>query len=257
MNQKQMMEIALAQSAADLGCDPSDFLKSENIVIPSARTAGARAYLKQPNPCHIVSYGNGAAAAADAAICGEIQGFLNRIHPVTRCFCTPYLTELDAILSQHGCKTGYLSEYWLPDLSRLHALPCSYSLRVLHHDDFAELYLPEWSNALCADRAELDVLGIGAYDADGKLIGLAGCSADCELMWQIGIDVLPSYRQKGVAAALTSRLALEILSRDRVPFYCCAWSNLPSAKNAVRSGFTPAWVELDARRIESSCGNNG
>lgn len=44
-------------------------------------------------------------------------------------------------------------------------------------------------------RKEKDVLGVGAYD-DGRLIALAGCSADCETMWQIGIDVLPPYRKR-------------------------------------------------------------
>lgn len=48
------------------------------------------------------------------------------------------------------------------------------------------LYLPEWSNALCSDRKNLDVLGVGAYDKD-KLIGVAACSADCDDMWQIGL----------------------------------------------------------------------
>ena len=84
----------------------------------------------------------------------------------------------------------------------------------------------------------------------GKLIGLAACSADCPEMWQIGIDVLPEYRRKGIAAALTSRLAVEILNRDKVPFYCCAWCNLPSARNAVKSGFRPAWTEMQADALE-------
>ena len=44
------------------------------------------------------------------------------------------------------------------------------------------------------------MLAVGAYD-NGKLIGLAGCSADCEMMYQIGVDVLPEYRRKGLAAA--------------------------------------------------------
>ena len=87
------------------------------------------------------------------------------------------------------------------------------------------------------------MLGVGAW-VDGALAGLAGCSADCESMWQIGVDVLPEYRKKGVASALTSRLALEIMQRGKVPFYCSAWSNLPSVRNAVKSGFIPAWVEL-------------
>ena len=105
------------------------------------------------------------------------------------------------------------------------------------------LYLPEWNNALCSDRKHLDVLGMGAYD-NGRLVGFAACSADCEEMWQIGIDVLPEYRQKGIASALTSRLTREILERGKVPFYCSAWSNIRSARNAGKSGFIPAWVEM-------------
>jgi predicted GNAT family acetyltransferase len=98
-------------------------------------------------------------------------------------------------------------------------------------------------------------LGVGAYDA-GKLIALAACSADCDTMWQIGIDVLPEYRRKGIASALTSRLAVEILERGKVPFYCCAWSNIGSARNAIRSGFRPAWVEMTMKSIEFVNGMN-
>ena len=112
--------------------------------------------------------------------------------------------------------------------------------------DFADLYLPQWSNALCEKRNHLDVLGVGAYD-NGKLIGLAGCSADCEMMYQIGVDVLPKYCRQGVASAVTSRLALEVLTLDKVPFYCAAWCNIKSVRNAIRSGFRPAWVEITAK----------
>lgn len=66
-------------------------------------------------------------------------------------------------------------------------------------------------------------------------------------MWQIGIDVLHEYRCKGIAAALTSELALEILKRDKVPFYCAAWSNIKSVRNAIKSGFRPAWIEMTAK----------
>ena len=91
-----------------------------------------------------------------------------------------------------------------------------------------------------------DVLAVGAYDG-ARLVGLAGCSADCESMWQIGVDVLPGYRRRGVAAALTSRLAAETLARGKVPFYCAAWSNIKSVRNAVKCGFVPAWAELTAK----------
>ena len=94
----------------------------------------------------------------------------------------------------------------------------------------------------------MDVLAVGAYD-QGKLIALAGCSADCDRMYQIGVDVLPEYRRQGVASAVTSRLALEVLALGKVPFYCAAWCNIKSVRNAIRCGFRPAWVELTAREI--------
>lgn len=53
-----------------------------------------------------------------------------------------------------------------------------------------------------------------------------------------------------MAAALTSTLALEIIERGKVPFYCCAWSNIKSARNAIKSGFRPAWVELTVKEKE-------
>ena len=114
------------------------------------------------------------------------------------------------------------------------------------HLEISDYYLPQWSNALCEKRKHLDVLAVGAFDGD-TLIGLAGCSADCETMYQIGIDVLPAYRRQGVASALTARLALETLKLGKVPFYCAAWSNLKSVRNAIRSGFRPAWVVLTAK----------
>ena len=66
-------------------------------------------------------------------------------------------------------------------------------------------------------------------------------------MYQIGVDVLPAYRQKGIASALTSRLARAVLDLGKLPFYCAAWSNLRSVKNALKCGFTPAWVELTVK----------
>ena len=93
---------------------------------------------------------------------------------------------------------------------------------------------------------QLDVLGVGAYDGD-TLVGLAGCSADCRDMWQIGVDVLPEYRRQGIASVLTSTLMREILNRNKVPFYCTAWSNVRSVRNAIKCGFVPAWVEMTAK----------
>ena len=36
----------------------------------------------------------------------------------------------------------------------------------------------------------------------------------------------------------------DLTSRDIVPFYCCAWANIKSVRNAIKSGFVPAWVQM-------------
>ena len=55
---------------------------------------------------------------------------------------------------------------------------------------------------------------------------------------------MPEVRRQGIATALTGKLAIEILAKGKVPFYCCAWSNIKSVRNAIKSGFRPAWVEM-------------
>ena len=254
MTNQEILKIAMAQSAVDLCAEPADFEKSENVVVTSRESDGARRYLKLPFSCQLVSYGNNVVASVSPEFREITENYINK-YPVEHLFETPHLYVLNEALMAKGQKICFMAEYFLPDVNILRPLDCSYELRVLEQTDFAELYLPEWSNALCKDRKHLDVLGVGAYD-NRRLIGLAGCSADCDTMWQIGIDVLPEYRRQGIASALTSRLAIEILKRGKVPFYCAAWCNVKSVRNAIKSGFRPAWVEMTAKSCEMVDGMN-
>ena len=245
MTNGEIMHIALRQSALEFDCEPSDFLSGQPKVTISRPHPKARKYLPLPFDCDMVSYGSNVVAQCSGEIAPIALEYLTR-YPAEHALETPHLQRLDEILAPYGLQVCFMAEYFLPDVDALRELPCGYPLRILHQPDFAGLYKPEWSNALCEARKELDVLGVGAFDGD-TMVGFAACSADCEDMWQIGVDVLPSYRRQGIAAALTSRLALEILKRDKVPFYCAAWCNLKSVRNALKCGFRPAWVEVTAR----------
>lgn len=248
MNQNDIWRIAMRQSAIDYNCKPEDFRSDTPVTVFSAQHPDARRYLQLPFDCSLCSYGSNVVASTNETLQSDVRAYLQRF-PAEHCFETPNMHVLDDILRPHGLRVCFMAEYFLPDLSALKPLSCPYETRVLHQSDFANLYKPEWSNALCEKRKHLDVLGVGAYDK-GKLIGLVGCSADCEDMWQIGIDVLPAYRRQGVASALTSRLALEILKLGKVPFYCAAWCNVKSVRNAIKCGFRPAWVEMTAKSME-------
>lgn len=247
-------QIALQQSAIDANCEPEDFTRSENVVVISKENAFARKYLKLPHVCNLISYGDNIVATISEEYRNIVTEYINK-YSVEHCFETPNMHILNDAFQKSGFRVCFMAEYFLPDVQILKPLPCEYELKLLDSKDFKDLYISEWSNALCEDRKELDVLGVGAYD-NGKLIGLAACSADCDTMWQIGVDVLPKYRKKGIASALTSELTIEILKRDKVPFYCCAWSNVKSVRNAIKSGFRPAWVEMTVKPVEFVDGMN-
>lgn len=242
MTNLELRRVAMRQSAVDLSCQPEDFCAANPVVVHSRPLTGARRYLTLPFFCQLVTYGGNVVASVAPCMESFILQYLRSRRP-EQCFEPPAIHELTAEAAKHGKVVGVMTEYFLPDVARLHPLPCPYEIRVLHPEDFIPLYIPQWSNALCEKRRHLDVLGAGAYDGN-TLVGLAGCSADCDDMWQIGIDVLPQYRRQGIATALTSRLACEILARGKVPFYCAAWANIPSVRNAIASGFLPSWAEL-------------
>lgn len=248
MTNDEILKIALQQSAYDCNCSPQDFLSSKNKIVLSKPNDKARVYVPLPLECDLVSYGNNIVAQVSSRLKKPVAEYIAQF-PLEHCFETPNIHVLDEKLAEFGYKTCFMAEYFLPDITQSQAIECAYELRVLYPEDFSKFYKPKWANALCKDRKELDVLAVGAFDK-GKLIGLAGASKDCEMMYQIGVDVLPAYRRNGVASAVTSRLALEILNLGKVPFYCAAWSNIKSVRNAIKSGFRPAWVELTARSFE-------
>ena len=80
------------------------------------------------------------------------------------------------------------------------------------------------------------VLGHG--DAIVAMAG-TGTWAACPKLWAIGIDVLPEYRNNGLAEYLVNALAIEILKRESIPFYGTNSSNIASQKVAHRAGFMP------------------
>ena len=86
---------------------------------------------------------------------------------------------------------------------------------------------------------------------DGDIImGMAGCSEDAPHWQQIGIDVLPEYRSRGIGSYLVTLLKNKIIEMGDVPFYGTAAANIKSQNIALNSGFRSAWVETDATKID-------
>ncbi len=254
MRNKDIIKIAMQQSAIDSNCSMDDFMETDNKIVLSEKNPNARKYLKLPFHCDLTSYGNNIVASVSEELKEIVEKYIEK-YPIEHCFETPNLLVLIEKLKPFDLNVCFMAEYFLPDMNSLKRLSCGYETKLMHPEELSQYYLPEWNNALTQSDPQRDKLAVGAFD-NGKLIGLAACSADCDTLWQIGIDVLPEYRKLGIASSLTSNLAIELLEREIVPFYCCAWSNLKSVRNAIKSGFRPAWVQATVKENQFIAGMN-
>ena len=246
MDNAKILQIAMQQQAIDYNCIPEDFCSSENKVVISKENPKARAYLTLPFFCALTSFGNNIVASVHADIAEFVSEYI-KDKKIEECFVAPDIFTLNDELRKHNVEFSFCAQRALPDVNVIKPIPCDYELKILHPDDYSELYSkPEWSNAVGSGRhRHLDRIAVAAYGGQ-KLIGFAGSGASCENMWQIGVDVLPDYRRKGIGSALISRLALEILDMGIVPFAGNRWANIRSIKTQFSCGFKPAWVEMFA-----------
>lgn len=251
MNNKDIMKIALEQSARDYGITVNDLSEgSYTMSKPCEVSSDARNYLKNKPYCNFIYYGRSLAAVVDE----EMQAFVGKYLDIYKdhlysCFDTPQITALNNALEKKGKCIAHIAQSFLPDLDYLPDLNSEIETKIFVNDEIIDLYADKrFTMALDYKRTgrRVDVIAIAAY-VDGQIAGIAGATNDCETMWQIGIDVLEEFRHQKIASTLTYLLSQEILNRGIVPFYCCAWSNLASKNTARKAGFKDAWIELTAK----------
>lgn len=230
-NKQKLLEAVRFQLAVDMNCNEQDFLKDGIIFCEAKINEGRRMFERQSPYLEAATMGKGIVVSADLDI-------LERIKPVLEdksrddLFSAPFLY-------------GH-SLYYIPDCKRMRKLPLpeGFTLHVKEGNEIHKLYeFPGFYNAIQYDKnhPRPDVLAIYAMKGN-EIAGVAGASIDSKTMWQIGIDVVPSFRNYGLAACLVSNLAVMIMERGIVPYYGTASSNIPSQAVAYRSGFIPAWM---------------
>lgn len=233
MTNAKMAGLAKIQLALDMNCQTRDFDgDADSFVFVLAReNLGRRPFPRAEHHLEMLTMGGATVVSATPELLARAKQALagkNR----DDAFAAPFVQG-------HAL-------YYLPDLDRFGALPApeGFDCELAERGGMAALYeSPGFRNALGYDLAHPrpDMLAMVAR-RHGAIVGVAGASADCEALWQIGIDVLPAFRDHGLAAYLTNRLALDILRRGKAPYYGTSSSNIPSQRVAHRAGFAPAWV---------------
>ncbi len=245
-------KIAVAQVAADYGIDVSAF--DGGVHVFTARKFGSRALkTKTGKPfLDMIYFGDGLVAVADESIIRYVEEYLSRCgKDAFRAFDAPDIFELNELALRRGYTVGEMAQGFLPT----EIFPLSDgdgAFLTLYDRDINELYAyKEFTEALCYSTTapRRDVIAV-AYRVDDRPVAVAACSNDGEKMYQIGVDVLPEYRRRGLATSLVKRLTSIIIDKGKCPYYRCAWSNIPSRRTALACRYADAWVELFFRPIK-------
>ena len=247
---------AMEQSAKDLGCSPKDFEGYKNVVVPYRPGPDAKSYSWGPFAGNFVSYGRAVVAAVPDDIIDTVREYLG---PKGNHYYLELLNPgmLSEKLAPFGYKVCELTRYYLfRDYDTNHLCPdVNYDIRLLDSDDLDAIDHAKWPHAVCDDPDRSTCMAAGAY-IDGELVGIAGCTGDCDMLWQIGVDVKESFRSNNIGPTLVKYLAAQMLEEGAEPFCCAASSDFLSAKLASKCGFAPAWVELAIKSDEFAKNQN-
>lgn len=230
-NRSNIFGIVRHQLALDMNCNTQDFL-SDGIVFCEAKlNDGRRMFERQTPYLEIATMGNGIVISADVDIIVKIKPIIEN-KSRDDMFFAPFLY-------------GH-SLYYIPDCKTIKKLPYpdGFTFHIKEGKDIYSLYeLPGFNNAIQYDKNHSRPDGLAVYAMkENEIVAMAGASIDSKIMWQIGIDVLPPFRNAGLASCLVSNLTVMIMERGIVPYYGTASSNILSQAVAYRSGFIPAWM---------------
>lgn len=246
MTQKELDCIVQEQLARDLGCAPALLDSPGNTVVEWTETPGRRIYSKDTPMLEIALWRGKAAVACRAELLPWArQYFAGQEAPWL--FQPARYREIDAALAPLGYEIGDAHKFYLPDLT-FPSLQPQGKVRWYEDADLEQFRgAPYWGDALSFSPLFPDRIAVAALDAASKPMAMAGASQDGPLLWQIGINVLPEHRGRGLGAHLTALLKEELLRRGLVPFYGTAESHLTSQTVALRAGFRPGFAYLYAK----------
>ena len=160
-----------------------------------------------------------------------------------------YLHKLEAGLSKFGCQIGQAHPFYIAT-EKSGVDTKGYEIRVFTGKELEQFRGDErFGEAFLFDAAPKDEIGVGAYK-DGMILGMAGATSDSDMMWQIGINVMPEAGGIGIGTMLVAIIKNEILNRGKLPFYGTSMSHIASQRVALGAGFVPAWSELYCEAIE-------
>ena len=229
MDKREKIAFVKKQIAETWKCDAASFDSTKNIFIESGDTF-----------FQIVTFGHNAVIRADKEIAEWCFENFNST-PANLIMDSDNFYLINKKLRSFGKKLGEENIRYLHLFSEnIVEKPLGFDYKLFNQNTVKELYdYREFDSALNFDR---DVLAIAAYDG-GKIAAVGGVDDYWGDLWQIGIDTVLEYRNRGLGVYLVKELALEIEKQGKVALYTTWSSNIASTRVALGAGFNPVWLE--------------
>lgn len=240
----------LKQLSIDYNCTSEDLLSTENVITVSALNEGRRSYSPGHPFLEMTTLGRNTVIMADPCL-HDFLFVLSKDIAGHRLFELDNITKLNKELKTYGYQMAPTHHMFLPCFN---VEPENrFQVRWLYDDEINPFYGDlRFPNAIAFPKpcpVRPDRIAVIALDGD-TIMGMAGCSEDAPHWQQIGIDVLPEYRSKGIGSYLVTSLRNKIIKMGDIPFYGTAAANIHSQNIALKSGFRPVWVETEAIKID-------
>ena len=235
--------------AAEARCRPAD-LRAERVRLSELASGWRddplrRRFRLPEDSLAITTMGSGVIVSATTRWMGWVAELFRDAGP-DEAFGPRLLGEASRRVSRHSYRLhGPLlynvttSQDW-----RAHEAPAGYTVEVGGPELVESLDPADWPNAISPRVPTLGrrIALAAAATRRGLVVGVATAGTDSDTLWQIGIDVSPEHRARGLGAVLTSRSARAVLDHGRVPYYAATIGNIGSRRTALSAGFYPCWV---------------
>ena len=234
--------------AADFACEERCFDEEGVSISPAREMAGRRRILFREKSLRAVTMGTGTVVTCSD---DRLLWAKENLGGLTgnQVFAPATLARMGELVAGDGQQMeDVLASVVTPERFRTAAAPETIEISIVHEDGIDELHETKgFANALnytpgpaCPDMAA------AVARHEGRVVGIAGVSADSDEMWQVGIDVITEYRVRGIGKALVGRATELVFALGKLPYYVTGPANVPSQRLALALGYRPTWTEAYA-----------
>ena len=242
MTNAEIRYVMMKHLSKEIWCNADDFLSDTNKVYKTEND--------NEQFFRMMCFGNAAVARVNEKIYDWCRDFVSE-HIGFRCFDGSQFSVIAIELTKYGlglgCGQGMVADMNFKRENK--SIP--YKTRIINKTDIKRFYDDEVEGKFYKSDVEWRMLPyseateyiIAAYDSD-KVIGFVVADKNTDIIYDVGYETLPEYRQKGIATAITIEMTDLLLNKGFISYAGLAWSNVSSKNVLIKSGYTAGWSNM-------------